>query len=167
MQNQVNIIDYLVYIIWKGEFCLLNSLNLQSYKEYVSKKTPFFERNNKNYESKARRLFSEETYKILTFFTNKDLIGETDIMKVDGLSRKFTMKATKDSVVIELNKNDLKCLYNLDPEFKEKIEVSRNIKESVIKYILENKQTVSINLIKYFNSFLDKRVQIQETMQIG
>lgn len=135
-----------VYIVWKGRFCMINSLNLESYDDYLyeNKKNLYYTREKNSILSKRRlkniyhrRKMQEELLKIMTYFNSKDMFGENDLKRSSGKVRKFTVKAKKDSVVIILYKNDIKYLCDLNPHFKKVFEDSQRKKEAVTKLIFD------------------------------
>jgi hypothetical protein len=136
-----------VFIIWKGKFCMINSLNFENYEKYHEKKTIVslnLHVKNKNHMSnkgmKLRRKFREEQLKVMIHFRSKDIFGENDLKKQEGKIRKFTVRAEDDSVVIVIKKNDFKYLCEINDKFKKYFDDSSIKKESVIKMILNSYQ---------------------------
>jgi hypothetical protein len=110
-----------IFIVWRGTLIMYNSLNLKNFEEYCLKKSPAFTVKSTSYSNEERRLYSQERLKIMTYLTKFDIIGETDIWKNDGMTRKFTVKAKKDCALILLRKPDIKFLFEIDPWFKLKV----------------------------------------------
>lgn len=109
-----------IYVVFKGEVIMYNSLLIKNFEEYCLKKIPSFTIKTKR-TNVERRLYSQEKSKVMTYFSLYDVFGENDIWKNDGMTRKFTVKAKLNSVLVMLRKSDIKFLFEIDPNFKKRV----------------------------------------------
>ena len=145
-----------IFIVWSGSLTMYNSLILKDFEEYLFKKSPSFTIKKRKQKDDERKFYSIEKQKIMTFFNANDIFGENDVWKHDGMIRKFTIRANTDCVLFVLRKSDIKYLFELDSEFKLRLEQERLRKESVIKFILDLK-TNNKSVIEEYQNFLKKK----------